>query len=279
MLWIVEKNIYFGRQQNYTLLKNYYLAAFVSLTALLFGCQKEGEQDPELAQNCEKIKNVKITTEKTSYTVGDEIHLTVNEMPDIALYTWTHTNSLNSISSDETVDIIYAEKSHEGWYYLHVSYPECESHLDSIYITVKNKVTTAPCTPANNTVTFSSIPDINPATVSWSYNTTWNRRVLSASGSFGYPDFNIYFNTHWDTTEPEDGEYTITGMSETNQYPPYTVYISSLYSGIFFQAGSGKVYVSHVNGKLRVTFCSVSMSGSNGGPSFTATAAGMLTAP
>jgi hypothetical protein len=247
------------------------------LTVLLCGCQKEKGNDPD--QNCIKIKNVKIVAEKTSFTVGEEIHLGVNEMPDIALYIWSHADNPTMISNDEDLDIYYAEKGDEGWYYLNVSYPDCESHSDSIYITVKNQQATAPCSPTNNSVTFSSIPDISPATVTWSYNTTWNRRVLAARGAYGYPDFNIYFNTFWDTTEPEDGEYTITGMSETNEYPPYTVYISSLYSGIFFQAGSGKVYVSHVNGKLRVTFCSVPLSGSSGGPSFTTTAAGMLTAP
>jgi len=253
--------------------------AFVSVTVFFIGCQKNGEKDPSMDQNCAKIKQVKIVAEKTSFSVGDEIHLRINEMPDIALFIWTHDNNPNMISSDVDVDINYAEKSDEGWYYLNVSYSDCETHLDSIYISVKNKLATAPCIPTNNTVTFSSIPDISPATVDWSYNTTWNRRVLAADGAYGYPDFNIYFNTFWDTTEPEDGEYSVTTMSATNEYPPYTVYISSLYSGIFFQAGSGKVYVSHVNGKLQVTFCAVSLTGSDGSSSFTTTASGMLTAP
>jgi len=230
-------------------------------------------------QNCIKIQQVKIVAEKTSFIVGDKIHLGINEQPDIALFIWTHGTNPNAISGDLDVDIDYAEKSDEGWYYLNVSYSDCETHLDSIYISVKNDPVTAPCSPTNNTVTFSSIPDISPATVDWSYNTIWNRRVLAADGAYGYPDFNIYFNTYWDTTEPEDGKYSVTPMQATDEYPPYTVYISSLYSGVFFEAVSGEVYVSHMNGKLLVTFCDVSLSNTNGGSPSTTTASGMLTAP
>ncbi len=256
-------------------MKNCNLVALLSIILLLCGCKKE--LTPE--QNCAKIKNVKIVAGQDSYIVGDEIHLQVNDMPDIAMYVWTHANNPNMISSDPDLVIHYAEKGDEGWYYLNVSNPDCESHFDSIYIEVKNDPTMAPCSPDNNTVTFSSIPDINPASVGWGYNTNWNRRVLRGTGGYGYPDFSIYFNTNWDTTEPEDGAYSITTMMETDNFPAYTVYISSLYDGVLFQANSGKVYVSHVNGKLRVTFCDVPMTGSDGSYSFKTTASGMLTAP
>jgi hypothetical protein len=252
----------------------YCYLVFVSLIVFFSACKKN-ENDPGVDQNCAKIKQVKIVAEKTSFTVGDDIHLGINEMPDIALYIWSHGDNPTMISNDEDLDINFAEKSDEGWYYLSVSYPDCASHVDSIYLSVTNKPATAPCSPTNNTVTFSSIPDLSPATVSWSYNSSWNRRVLAADGSLGYPDFNIFFNTYWDTTEPEDGEYSVTTMSATDEYPPYTVYISSLYSSILFQAGSGKVYVSHVDGKLRVTFCDISLTGST----YSITASGMLTAP
>ena len=244
------------------------------LVALLCSCKKNTTDS-----NCAEIQQVKIVVAKDSFYVGDKIHIGINQMPDIALFTWTQTNSVNAISNDTAVDIYAAEKKDEGWYYLNVSYPDCASHNDSIYIWVKNKAVTPPCNPTNNTVTFSSIPDISPASVSWSYNTSWNRKLLEANGSYGYPNFDIYFNTYWTTREPEDGEYTVTTMAATDEYPPYTVFISSLYSSIYFQAGSGKVYVSHVNGKLRATFCNISLSGSIGGPSYTITASGTLTAP
>jgi hypothetical protein len=254
-------------------MKYVYFAICAALLVQLSSCVKE---EPD---NCAEIQQVRITVEKDSFYVGDEIHIKVNQLPTIALFTWTHESSPNTISHEKDVYINYAEKGDEGWYYLNVSYPDCASHNDSVYITVKNKPGTAPCTPANNVLEFSTISDLNPASVSWSFDQTWNRKVLAARGASGYPEFNLYFNAYWNTKEPEDGEYSITDMSSTGYYPPYTVYISTLYSSIFFQAGSGKVYVSHVNGKIRVTFCNVPLSGSLGGPSYTTTATGTLTAP
>jgi hypothetical protein len=255
-------------------MKTGYFLILTCLVSLFCSCIKNTNKN-----NCAEIQQVKIVADKDTFLVGETIHLKVNKLPSIALFQWMHGNNPTTISGEEYVYIGYAEKGDEGWYHLNVSYPDCASHNDSIYITVKNKPAVAPCNPTNNTVEFSSIPDISPASVSWGYNTTWNRRLLAANGAYGYPDFKIYFNTYWDNKEPEDGEYTVTTMSATGEYPPYTVYISSLYSSIFFQAGSGKVYVSHVNGKLRVTFCNIPLSGSLGGPSYTTTASGTLTAP
>jgi hypothetical protein len=254
-------------------MKYAYFCIYAVLIVQLCSCVKKAPD------NCAEIKAVRIVAEKDSFYVGDEIHLKVNQLPTIALFIWDHDGSPNAVSNNEEVYISYAEKSHEGWYYLSVSYPDCASHNDSVYITVRNKPGTAPCSPANNAVTFSSIPDISPASVTWGYDATWNRKKLEGRGPSGYPDYKIYFNAYWNNKEPEDGEYTVTDMSSTGSYPPYTVYISSLYNSIFFQAGSGKVYVSHVNGKIRATFCSIPLSGSLGGPSYTTTATGTLTAP
>lgn len=256
-------------------MKHVLFISFVLSAMCLNSCDKKDSMD----NNCADIQQAKIKVDKTSYLVGDEIHMSILPLPSMAYYSWTQSNHLNAISNDEEVNIFAAEKADEGWYYVQISNPDCTTHFDSVYITVKNKPVTAPCSPANNTVTFSSIPDISPATVSWGFNTSWNRKLLGARGAYGYPDFNIYFNTYWDNKEPEDGEYSITDMSSTGQYPPYTVYISSLYSNIFFQASSGKIYVTHVNGKLRATFCNVPLSGSLGGPSYNTTASGTLTAP
>jgi hypothetical protein len=156
---------------------------------------------------------------------------------------------------------------------------ECSSQYDSVYIKVINKVVTPPCNPANNTVTFSSIPDISFSSASWTMDPTWNCRVLRGYQAFGYPDLKIYFHSYWNTREPEDGAYD---MASTLTFPDnnlYTVFVVSLYSGIYFQPHPGKVYVAHVNGKIQATFCNLTLSGSTGGPSYTETASGKLTAP
>lgn len=241
--------------------------------ALAGGCKKSDSAD-----NCAQIPLVKITGAKPSYVVGDTIQLSTNITP-LGLYSWKTTNSLNEISNTDAVFIPSCTKYDQGWYYLAVSYPDCASHFDSVYISVTNKAVDAPCTPSNNTVSFSSIPNISFGSCDWALDPSWGLRDLSANTTYGYPDFNIYFNPYWNSIEPEDGAYNISPSITFDQNDLYTVFISSTYQSIYFVAGSGKVYVSHVGGKLRVTFCSLSFSGSLGGPSYTTTASGMLTAP
>ena len=237
----------------------------------LNGCKKSGSDEED---NCTQIPKVKITGAKTTtYYVGDTIQLGTNITP-LGLYSWRTTNSLNEISNSDGVFIPSCTKYDEGWYYLSVSYPDCASHMDSVYITVTNKAETAPCNPSNNTVTCSSIPNFTFGSITYGIDPGMGLKDLSGNQSF-----NIYFNPYWTSKEPEDGAYNISPTSTFDQNDLYTVYINFIYSSIFFEAGQGKVYVSHVGGKLRVTFCSLSFSGSLGGPAYTTTASGMLTAP
>lgn len=253
------------------------LSIFPVVISLMSSCKKS-----ETAGNCENIQKVKITGAKTSYYVGDTIWLQTNIVP-LGLYSWNQTNALNAISSSEQVFIPYCTKNDEGWYYLNVSHPDCASHNDSVYLKVINKPVAAPCTPANNTVTFSAIPSISFGSASWGLDPSWNYKNLQGSQSYGYPDFNIYFNPYWNDKEPEDGEYKVSNgmVFDNNVSTLYSVCISSTYSSIFFQASGtdGKVYVSHVSGKIQVSFCSLPLSGDWGGTLYRTTATGRLTAP
>ncbi|GGH75290.1 hypothetical protein HNQ91_004628 [Filimonas zeae] len=101
---------------------------------------------------------------------------------------------------------------------------------------------------------------------------------LRGYGGRGYPDITIYFHYFWNGQEPEDGEYSMEQVTYSGS-DVYTAAVSSLFEGINYSAGSGKLYVKHVNGKLQVAFCSLSLSGSNGSFSGTTTAQGKITAP
>lgn len=236
-------------------------------------CKK---QQPD---NCQEIQQVRITGAKDSYYVGDTISLTVNMLPTIALFSWSQGSNPNSISGSQNLFIYPCSKANEGWYYMSVSYPECASNLDSVYISVKNKPATAPCNPANNTVSFSSMPNITVSSVTWAMDLNYNRKRMRGYYASGYPDISIYFNLYWNTKEPEDGEYYVGGESTLSDSDPYSVHISSIYSSILFRSNSGKLYVTHVNGKLQVKFCGVNLSGTNGSSSFNSTATGTLMAP
>ncbi|HEY6901692.1 MAG TPA: hypothetical protein VI233_13650 [Puia sp.] len=247
----------------------------ISLLFLLVwgGCKKS-----EVPDACALIPQVKITGNKQAYFVGDTIQLGTTISP-LGLYSWKTTNSLNAISNSDRVYISSCTKDDEGWYYLSVSNPDCVSHFDSVYISVRNKPVTASCTPSDNTVTFSSIPNLSFGSCTWGPDPSFGRRVLSAVTPYGYPDFKIYFNPYWDSKEPEDGAYDISPEILFDQNNVYTIYFSSTYQSIYFEAGTGKAYVSHTGGKLRVTFCSLTFTGSLGGRAYTTTASGKLAAP
>ena len=248
------------------------LAAFAII--FFIGCKKSKDTD-----TCAQITQVKITGAKSSYYVGDTISLGTNIMPD-ALFSWNQSNALNEISNTARVFIYPCTKDNEGWYWLAVNNPDCPAtHFDSVYIKVISKAVTPPCSPGNNSVSFSSIPSISFGSASWQLDPSWNCKVLSGYQSSGYPDISIYFNPYWNSKEPEDGEYD---MASTLTFPDnnvYTVFIASVYSSVYFAANPGKVYVNHVNGKMQVTFCGLTLTGSSGGPTFKTTATGRLTAP
>jgi hypothetical protein len=114
--------------------------------------------------------------------------------------------------------------------------------------------------------------------VSYALDPSFNCKLLAGNSSGNSP-FNIYFNAFWNDKEPEDGAYDILNQLDFSGYAPYSVYINTINSSVLFEGNPGKVYVTHENGKLKVSFCSITMSGSLGGPSFSTTATGALIAP
>jgi hypothetical protein len=256
---------------------NILLLAAVSLIMINTGCKKSAAAED--ADNCTKISEVRITGAKSTYYVGDTISLGTNLVPPISLFTWSRGSSSNFNSNDPSIFIYPCTKADEGWYYLDVSYPDCNDDNDSVYISVINRAVTPPCTPTTNTVTFSAMPDIS-FTTSLGIDASYNCKDLKADDTpEGYPDFDVYFSPYWNNTEPEDGEYSISSTLTFDDGNPYEVYIASTYESVYFQSQPGTVYVTHTNGKLTVTFCNLTLSGDLGGSLFTSTAQGNLTAP
>jgi hypothetical protein len=248
------------------------LTAYALLLLYITGCKKEPD-------NCEEIRNIKIAAIKDTFFVGEDIDLGPVELATVALYIWWHGENPNAInSSDPYVHISSCSKADEGWYYLSVSHPDCSSIVDSVYVTVINKPAQAPCSPAVNSANFSSMPNVNFGSVVYERDPSYNRKSIKGRAAFGYPDIAIYFNNYWDNKEPEDGEYTLEGFPALSDFKPYTAYLSSRYSDILF-SGSGKLYVSHINGKLQVQFCDINLLGEYGGIAFRSTATGALKAP
>jgi hypothetical protein len=258
--------------------KIFFFTLIVCFLSALSSCTKHVDPNAE-GGICDRLDKVRIVTNKTTYYIGDTIDLAVTDVVN-GFYTWRHSVIPNDLSTDTGVHIDYATKDYEGWFYLNINSVECnESVNDSIYIEVVNKPADAPCDPTNNTANFSSIPNISFSSTTYDIDPSYNRKYIRGYQSFGYPDIVVYFHPFWLDKEPEDGEYDMgsggIGFGSSNVYE---VFITSTYSGIFFEPTGGEAYVSHVNGKLQVKFCDVPLSGSFGGNSFTTTVSGKLTA-
>lgn len=126
----------------------------------------------------------------------------------------------------------------------------------------------APCSPTNNSVSFSTA-GIGNFTVS-NTTTTAGGSTYKIVGNGSGGDISLEF---MGTAQPVAGVYRI---QPTNNVAGDVV-VSIVASSIFWQAAAGSVYVSVVNGKVVATFCSVSFSGSLGGPGFTTLATAKIT--
>ena len=118
------------------------IISVLAFVQFFWSCQKPKSEAEIAEQNCKEIQMVKITGAKELYYLGDSIHLDVNLIPTISLFNWSVGDNPTTISGDPYIYIPSCTKNNEGWYYLSVSYPDCSSHFDSVYIKVINKPAT-----------------------------------------------------------------------------------------------------------------------------------------
>ena len=108
-------------------------------------------------------------------------------------------------------------------------------------------------------MTSSGVPGETFSYVTKSLDATFGAVTIQANGPYGYPPFTIVFNSYNGNVEPRDGVYTTTeGYTFTPLQEPNEVSISFIYASTFIHCLPGqKAYVSHVNGKLQITFCNL----------------------
>jgi len=229
-------------------MKKFFLIAAAS-AAVFSACTK--------GKNC--AEKLMLEVSNPSPSVGSSVTITSSRESEEDVFQWNgpHTNLTNQ-SNILTIDDL--KPSHRGWYYVNKGNTDCNNSLnDSFYLDVKLLQETAPCSPVNNTVSCSNIPDLAASSVTKSFSDTWKGITMEASGSFGYPSFRVIFSSNNGNKEPEDGVYT---TQNTLLFDPIEerdlVSVSFLYSNNFYHCQEGsKVYVKHVNGKLQVSFCSL----------------------
>ncbi|MEP7373194.1 MAG: hypothetical protein ABI675_07350 [Chitinophagaceae bacterium] len=237
---------------------------FFVLSLLLFNCQKK-------TTNCDAIQHAYAST-NGPVTIGDTIKIHTQEVGGYRLYSW---RGPNYFTSQEPRNIIYdAELKHEGWYYVTISNNECYGKADSVYVDVKLKQGTPPCSIPNNTCEINNQFSDAYSSVVKQFNPTTDFLMLEGRGP---SSLEIDFHPYWKTKEPEDGIYDTVDIPSFGIDGNYNkVFISTVKSNIYFSCRENqKVYVSHVNGKLQVRFCNLTMGGYNG-YSFTTIASGNL---
>ncbi len=222
--------------------------------------------------NCSALDNIHINS-NSPVQIGQTIKFAVPEVGGYRIYTW---HGPNNYSGQEPADsITYAELKQEGWYYLNISKPDCNSWIDSVYIDVKLNQGTPSCTISSNTCTYSNLFNDTYNSIHKSIDPSYNVLTLSADGT---SNMKVLFHPRWNTVEPEDGIYNTINVPVFDPVDANynKVFISTVKQSIYWASHPDqKVYVSHVNNKLQVRFCSFAMSGSNG-TSYTTSVSGNL---
>jgi len=240
---------------------------FLSAIIIFTSCEKS-------TNNCSQIKAAR-TYSNSPISVGQTLKIWTGEI-DGTTYQWYGPYNFTSQYASE--EITNAQVNNSGWYYLNVNSLDDNNctKRDSVYVEVRLLQDTAPCTITANTIMYNNMADQSFSAVFKRIESTYSLKSLFASSSNG--DVNIYFAPHWRDIEPADGLYTTYNSPLFDPVDPINnkITVTTITNGIYWQSSPNQpIYVSHVNGKLRVTFCNLQMSGSNG-TSFTTLADGNI---
>lgn len=233
---------------------NYNLLTAICLVFIFTGCKKE-------ENNCST--DIQLTSTNLTPTAGESFTLTALKVSDNDLFHWSGPGNYSS-SFGNSITVYNPGYLDRGWYYCSKSNTECGKTInDSIFIDLKLRQGTAPCTVTNNSLSGGGISNTNFYRVTKNFDPTFNGKALYGTASTGYPtDFRVLFNSNNGNTEPLDGIYTTTNSIIFSQTDPYVwVSLSFVYGGQFFHSHPDKdVFVNHVNGKLSASFCNVPFS-------------------
>jgi len=252
---------------------------FSLLSVSLFSCTKV---NPTVNNNnvdngssqCQELALIKAKASVTSVVKGGTFVITADTDPD-ASYEWIGPGNFQSDVQTNTIS--YATYDNAGWYYLMATNTDgCYPAHDSVYVDVTIPQGSPSCSIANNNVSFTGVANDQDFTSSGLSYSTFEGYTLTGNSSTG--DIKIILSTHWYDIEPEDGVYTTISDQGFDNGDIDNVFISDVNSDILFTVSPGlPVYVSHVGGKLQISFCSISMSGDDGSTLFTTTASGKVT--
>ena len=239
----------------------------LSAIVFFYSCEK-------YSNNCTQISAARARS-NSPLIVGQTLNIWTGEI-DGTTYQWFGPNGFTSQYATESITNV--QMNNGGWYYLIVNSLDDNncSKRDSVYVDVRLQQDTAPCSISTNTIMYNNMADMSFGSVFKNIESTYSLKSLHSSSISG--DVNIYFAPYWRDVEPQDGVYTSYNSPAFDPVDPIfnKVTITATTNGIYWASQPDQtVYVSHVNGKLKVSFCNLQMSGSNGS-SFTTIADGNI---
>lgn len=228
---------------------------FVAL-ALLLSCKKSGSSGCPVG--------LRLTPNDSIPQVGDTLRIYANDLN--MNYQWSGPGGVSYQTTDNSMSIPDIRIFQSGWYYCTVTLDGCKTFTDSIYIRVRYAQGTPSCSLTNNQIlSTAGVPDFNAALVLKSYSLSWSAIMIEAS-DLGSMEYNFIFNSLNGNTEPQDGVYYTTNIPVFDSDQDADALCMTLTYGMYYFTSypGQKVYVSHVNGKLRISFCSVRAGDSSG---------------
>ncbi|RYY52657.1 MAG: hypothetical protein EOO09_20740 [Chitinophagaceae bacterium] len=207
--------------------------------------------------------DITVSTDNDSPKTGSTATISVTRQSENDVYHWDGPG-LHELNQSDKLVLEDLKLSQRGWYYCTADNIDCNSsYTDSVYLNVQLTQEAATCSPEKNEVTGNAIPDVLFTRVTKGMDPTWNGIVLEGRGEFGYPPFEVLFNSYNGNKEPEDGVYFTKSIQSFSPFDePNAISVSFIYLGMYFHSHEGqKVYVSHVNGKLQAVFCDMSFGG------------------
>ena len=253
-------------------------SALLMILYMSFCSCKKASTDAEniLQDQCNKLAALKAHP-FTAVIKGAQIDIAADSLNG-AFYYWTGPGNFESYTQNNTVTT-NADYSNRGWYHVTMSVNGCNDHLDSVYVNVKFPQGTPTCSPTDNSATFSGPLFLGDQSFSFvSFGNVLGGYEAKGNSSNG--DINLKFSAYWLTHDFEDGIYYSTSNSSIDYADMDKIYINDVNQGIYWVADPDKpIYISHVNGKQRVTFCGIQFSGDNGGTLYHTTVSAKITQP
>jgi hypothetical protein len=244
-------------------------------TTFLAACSKGSDNNTPEPQ-CTALTGLKATAAAATVEKGKPLTFTASISSGLT-YTWKTPAGATVTTASGGVQS--ADFSDEGWYRLEAKNGCNQTAKDSVYVDVTLPQGNASCSTTDNTITFTAAGHQGGTFTSITQGenpSIANIYELKAWG--GRNEFNVVFHpSHKNNKQPENGVYTTGTWSATN-YPAFgerdydKIYITNItYSPttIYYRSAPGqKLYVTRVNGKLKVTACDMALTGSSNGTAY-----------